>query len=234
MAGRLLNSVIYISERETKRILLHQNQVLMDVLAKAGLSSKKLIYVSVDEAGSSSPVMLSILRNGAGLEQRGCKLLDSRDVLGIRDATSSLEEGAIVYVDDFVGSGDQLCTSRTSALQGVIGNFSEFLLVPCICEEGFKRLNALGVTVYAGHIHAKAERPLHEHSHVFDPPTKTRLIEICKGIRPKFGLGYQNMATMVVLYRNAPNGIPAVLRGSDKCRPFMGLFPRYRDLPVKK
>jgi hypothetical protein len=44
----------------------------------------------------------------------------------------------------------------------------------------------------------------------------------------------EDLATMVVLYRNAPNSIPAVLRGSDKQAPFHGLFPRFKDLPVKK
>jgi hypothetical protein len=64
--------------------------------------------------------------------------------------------------------------------------------------------------------------------------SRQRLITLCKRIRPKIGLGYENLATMVVLYRNAPNSIPAVLRGSDKQTPFYGLFPRFKDLPVQK
>jgi hypothetical protein len=179
-------------------------------------------------------MMLGMLRNAAGLEQQGCKLLDGRDALGINDTTKKLEEGAIIYIDDFVGSGNQFCTARAFAMQSVVGNFSEFLLVPSICEEGYSRLTDLGVTVYAGHIHAKAERPLHQNSHLMHGEARDRLIAICNGIRPKGGLGYENLATMVVLYRNAPNSIPAVLRGSDKQAPFYGLFPRFKDLPVKK
>ena len=63
---------------------------------------------------------------------------------------------------------------------------------------------------------------------------RQRLIEICKEIRPNTSLGFDNMATMVVLYRNAPNSLPAILRGSDKQFPFYGLFPRFKDLPVRK
>jgi hypothetical protein len=203
-------------------------------LQKAGLPPKKLIYVQTDDAGSSSPMMLGMLRNAAGLEQRGCKLLDGRDALGINNTTKKLEEGAIIYIDDFVGSGTQFNTARTFLMQSVVGSFSEFLLVPSICEEGLARLTDLGVTVYTGHIHSKAERPLHENSHLLHGAARDRLIEICRRIRPKGGLGFENMATMVVLYRNAPNSIPAILRGSDKQDPFYGIFPRFKDLPVQR
>jgi hypothetical protein len=234
LAWTLLDNIIYLSEAETKKILVHQNAALMSNLLKAGVKPKKIIYVSLDDAGSSSPMMLGMLRNAALLEQQGCKFLDSKDAMGINNLTKKMQEGAIVYVDDFVGSGNQFERSRSFLMQSVVGNFSEFLLVPSICEEGYARLNQMGVTVHSGHIHAKAERPLHHHSHLMAGKGRERLIEICKEIRPNTGLGYENMATMVVLYRNSPNSLPAILRGSDKQAPFYGLFPRFKDLPVDR
>lgn len=234
LAWKLLDKVIYLSEAETKAILVHQNHTLMSNLYKVGLPAKKLIYVQTDDAGSSSPMMLGMLRNTSGLEQLGCTLLDGRDAFGVNEATKRIQEGAIIYIDDFVGSGMQFNRARTFLMQSVVGSFSEFLLVPSICEEGLKALTDLGVTVYTGHIHAKAERPLHESSHLMAGESRDRLIEICKTIRKGTGgpLGFENMATMVVLYRNAPNSIPAILRGSDRQDPFYGLFPRFKDLPV--
>jgi hypothetical protein len=234
LAWTRLDKVIYLSEAETKKILVHQNNVLMENLRQAGVPSRKLIYVSTDDAGSSSPMMLGMLRNAALLEQQGCKFVDGRDALGINGITQKIQEGAIIYVDDFVGSGRQFGRARQFLIQSVVGNFSEFLLVPCICEEGYTRLNEWGVSVYAGHIHAKAERPLHGHSHLMEGSGRARLIEICKEIRPNTSLGFDSMATMVVLYRNAPNSIPAILRGSDRQVPFYGIFPRFKDLPLKK
>lgn len=234
LAWMLLDKIIYISEAETKKILVHHNNVLMENLRKAGLPSNKLIYVSTDDAGSSSPMMLGMLRNAALLEQQSCKFLDGRDAMGINKMTAKLQEGAIIYIDDFVGSGKQLERARSSLLQAVVGNFSEFLLVPSICEEGFVKLNQLGVTVHTDRIHSKAERPLHQQSHFMQEKQRDRLIEICKEIRPNASLGFENLASMVVLYRNVPNSIPAILRGSDKQEPFYGLFPRCKDLPIKK
>lgn len=234
LAWMLLDRVIYLSESETKKILVHQNNALMENLRKAGLPSNKLIYISTDDAASSSPMMLGMLRNAALLEQQGCKFLDGRDAMGINKITAKVQEGAIIYIDDFVGSGNQFNRARIFLMQNVVGTFSEFLLVPSICEEGYAKLNELGVTVHAGHIHAKAERPLHQHSHLMHSEGRNRLIQICRDIRPNTSLGYESLATMVVLYRNAPNSIPAILRGSDKQEPFYGLFPRFKDLPVKK
>lgn len=231
-AGFLLESVIYLSEATTKRILIEQNEALMKRLAAAGVPSKKLVYVQVHDAGSSSPVMLNMLRDAAGLERLGCRFMDSRDSLGLNRVTNELGEGALIYVDDFVGTGNQLCEERDSALQSVVGTFSEFLLVPSICEEGIYKLAQRGIEAFAGHVHSKAERPLHDNSNVLDSGAKDRIREICRGINPKMSLGYRQLATMVVLYRNAPNSTPAVFRGNLNQRPFAGIFPRTTDLPI--
>jgi hypothetical protein len=108
----LLEKVAYFSEAQVKKFLVDQNNALMSRLEADGLLPNKFIYVQVDEAGSSSPVMLNLLRDSAGLQQRGCHLLDSRDISSLISLTNSLGEGAIIYVDDFLGSGMQFCQSR--------------------------------------------------------------------------------------------------------------------------
>jgi hypothetical protein len=232
-AGVLLESVIYLSEQDTKRILLEQNDALMKGLAAAGLPAKKLIYVQVHEAGSSSPVMLNLLRDAAGLERLGCRFLDSRDSLGINKTTNEVGEGALIYIDDFVGTGNQFCAARDFAVKNVVGTFSEFLLVPSICEEGIYQLAQRGIEAFAGHVHSKAERPLHDNSRLLDREAKERLRLVSKGISPRMHLGYKELATMVVLYRNAPNSVPALLRGNLNQKPFAGIFPRTTDLPLE-
>jgi len=50
LACSLLENVIYFSENYTHKILLQQNKALMENLQKAGLPSKKLIYLQTDDA----------------------------------------------------------------------------------------------------------------------------------------------------------------------------------------
>ena len=114
-------------------------------MANAGVPAKKIVYVSFDDTASSSHMMLGMLRDGAALQQRGCNLCDSRDIRGLTELADKLKDGAILYVDDFVGSARQLGRARDFVLQFVFGNFAEFLLVPSICEK--ERMSWNGVAL---------------------------------------------------------------------------------------
>jgi hypothetical protein len=229
---RLLKSVVYLSEKTVRDILIEQNEALMARLIAAGLHHHQIIYVSVHEAGSSSSLMLNMLRDQARLEQRGCVLLDAKDVKGITEATNDLGEGAIIYIDDFIGSGKQLGDERDFMIPFAVGTFSEFVLVPSICEEGRDALAGRGIEIFAGHVHLKAARPLHIDTADFDRAGKTRLRRICTEIDSHAPLGFRNMAVMVILYRNAPDNIPVLLRGSIGQTPYIGIFPRTTDMAV--
>jgi len=219
------SAIVYLSEKTTKNILVQQNQALMTRLKEAGLTPDRLIYVQVHDAGSSSPVMLNLLRDAAGLDRLGCHFVDAHDSLGLNKVTNEVGEGALIYVDDFVGTGNQFCKERQFAVQSVVGTFSEFLLVPCICEEGIYNIAKKGVEAFAGHVHSKAERPLHDNAQLMKAEDKQRMREICNGISSKMGLGYKHLATMVILYRNAPNTAPAIFRGSPNPSSVCGIIP---------
>jgi hypothetical protein len=206
----------------------------MKRLLAAGLKPKQFIYVQVHDAGSSSPVMLNLLRDAAGLERMGCKFLDAHDSMRLIKTMNEIGEGALIYVDDFLGTGKQFCGERDSVANIMVGTFSEFLLAPSICEEAFYEISKRGLEAFTGHVHSKAERPLHANSPLFVQAEKERMELICKGINKGGALGYKGLATMVILYRNAPNTVPAVLRGSLNQTPFKGIFPRTTDLPVQK
>jgi hypothetical protein len=234
LAERLLDSVIYISESKTREILVQQNAALTRRLLAAGLRPGQFIYVQVHDAGSSSPVMLNLLRDAAGLERMGCRFLDAHDSMRLIKTMNEIGEGALIYVDDFLGTGNQFCAERDSVARIMVGTFSEFVLAPSICEEAIYEISKRGVEAFAGHVHSKVERPLHANSPLFVQAEKERMELICKGINKSGALGYKGLATMVVLYRNAPNTVPVALRGSMNQTPIKGIFPRTTDLPVRR
>lgn len=227
----LLDNVIYLSESVTRDILVEQNAELMRRLMEAGVPAKKMIYASFHEAGSSSPVMLNLLRDAAHLDRLGCKLVDGRDTLNLVKTMNEVGEGALIFVDDFIGTGTQFSKEYDFIAQNFVGTFSKFLLAPSICEEAFEKLGERGIQPFAGHKHVKSERPLHADSAVFSEAQRARMTEVCRTIN-RFGLGFQDLATMVVLYRNAPNSVPIILRGNVNQVPHFGIFPRWMDLPV--
>lgn len=231
---RLLANVRFVSEEETIRHLLELNAAVLRSLEADGVPIKRVIYVTTDTAASSSEVMLNLLRDRANLERRGARIIASRDAFGIQDATKQIGTGAIIYVDDFAGSGKQFTTSRNAVAQYAAGVFSEFFLLPCICEEALSAVEEAGVVVRAGFVHRKSERPLHEEGVMLEADVRER---VCALSKERFGkrkdwMGFGGLATNVVFYRNAPNNTPLIFRGHLGQRPCHGVIPRADDLEV--
>lgn len=231
---RLLDVVIYLSEKVTVQNLISLNQDILERLNSDGIGVRRIIYVAIDTAGSSSHVMLNLLRDAENLERKGANFADSRDARTLQDLTNKLEYGAIVYVDDFAGSGDQFYENRQWVAQFIVGTFSEFFLAPVVCEEAFRKIEDSGVVPITSLRHTIGQRPLHESSNIVSDECKKHVVELSKKINPNAGLGYKNLATMVVFYKNSPNTMPLIFRGSLGQVPYKGIFPRANDLPFEK
>ena len=91
---QLLHNVIYISEKETASMLLEQNTSLIGRLNAKGIPPKQIIYVQVHDPGSSSAVMLKMLRDQGRLERKGYHFIDSKNVRELNELTAKLELGA--------------------------------------------------------------------------------------------------------------------------------------------
>jgi hypothetical protein len=226
----LLDYVRYIGREEIRESLLALNSALTDRLHADSIGPERTIYVSIDTAGSSSHVILNMLRDACNLERKHATLLDSKNIIDIAESTGKLKQGAIVYVDDFCGTGRQFRTNRDWSASFIQGTFSEFLLSPVICEEALERLTEVGVEPLASIIHYKTTRPLHPEASIIRPDAKVRIVKMCQDMNENFGLGFEALATCVVLNRNAPNSTPLLLRGNLRQKPLRGIFPRSDDL----
>ena len=225
-------NIRFVTKQQVIHSLLELNSQVIAALHRDGVGYDRVIYVTIDSAGSSSAVMLNMLRDRGNLARKGVIFLDSRDAIGIQEATSKLRRGALIYVDDFVGTGKQFTRSRTRAAEYVVGAFSEFLLLPCICEEALPKMSEAGVVPLAGFIHEKSARPLRAECNDLSADSRKGLVNLAaekfKGRR--IALGFDGLATNVVLYRNAPNTTPLLFRGNLRQAPIRGIVPRWDDL----
>ena len=228
---RMVANITFISEKETVSHLVELNRKVLSDLRKHGIGQQNIIYITTDDAASSSSVMLNLLRDHANLERAGFKILHSGEAIKIQSLTTELGRGAIVYVDDFAGSGKQFIRSRRHVAEYVVGTFSEFFLLPCICEEANSNILEIGVKPLSGFIHKKTDRPLLNDCEFLKPSQRQKLLEISKDIWGKNALGFKGLATNVVLYRNIPNTSPLIFRGNRNQSPYFGITPRYDDLP---
>ena len=229
---RMATAIRFVTKQEAVHLLLELNSQVLTSLRQDGVDYDRVIYVTTDSAGSSSGVMLNLLRDRANLERKGARFLDSQDATGIQKMTTDLGHGALIYVDDFAGTGKQFTRSRTNAAEYVMGTFSEFFLLPCICEEALPKLEEAGVVLCAGFIHKKSDRPLLEECKDWPANRREGLVNLSqeKFGRRRISLGFGGLATNVVLYRNAPNTTPLLLRGNLRQTPIRGVVPRWDDL----
>lgn len=228
----LLGYIRYYSAQKTEDVLVKHNQKLLAKLQSAGVTLDKVIYVTVDKPASSSHLMLNMLRDKANLERKGVHIIDCQNLLELIKTTNDLGSGAIIYVDDFSGTGDQFLRSRNFVAERVplSGQFSEFFLLPCICREAFTAITKEGVEIVCDYIHDKNDRPLHPDSIILEDAERERLVGYCKEGDPGAPLGYRGLASMVVFYRNTPNSVPSIFRGNVGQDRKIGILPRTTDL----
>lgn len=228
---RILSRIEFLSKKHVIDCMVSLNNVLLKRLSEAGIPRNRIIYMSVHDAGSSSQVILNLLRDHHGLQQKGCRLLDSRDILELVKLKEELNEFVIIYVDDFAGTGKQFSEARKFLADFLPSNVAEFFLLPVICEEAEERVSLLGVEPIYCFRHTKNERPLHSESTLLTEKEKNRIYQYGKTIDKEHSLGFRDAATMVVIYRNAPNSMPLIFRGAKKQRGWFGITPRFDDLP---
>lgn len=230
----MLDHVIYYSLKSTTQALVSLNRHILARLESDGIGLASTIYVATDDPASSSHVMLNLLRDAENLERKQANFVGAREVDRLQELTSRIGSGAIIYVDDFAGTGRQFRENRDWVAQFTVGAFSEFFLAPVICEEAYELVVACGVEPVADLKHTIDQRPLHPECGLLPRRHKRSMLALCQRINPsnpKVGLGFGRLATMVVFYRNSPNTMPLVFRGSLKQLPFRGIFPRSTDLP---
>jgi hypothetical protein len=229
LLAKLITRVRYIDDHETRKMLVEGNNRIIERLDGAGIGAKQTIYVQFHDAGSSSGVMLNALKVSGRLEGTGRYFIDANS-RKLGELTSKLKNGAIIYVDDFAGSGKQFINVHKEISQFIIGNFAEFFLAPCVTTEAATRIDEEeGVEVVAIELHSPQDRALNENCTYFRKDERIKLIDMTMRINPKHGLGFKGMATMVVYSRQCPSTVPFILRGSKGQTPFPGILPRTTD-----
>ena len=172
--------------------------------------------------------MCKLLRDQGGLS--GSKFVHATSGSEISKATRSLRTGAIVYVDDFAVTGTQLKTARNDVREFIDGTFSEFFLLPCICEEAMDVVKAEGVVAIYERYHTKSERPLLPESNFLEAAARERLVEHSNNTwGTTSSLGFEMLATNVILSHGAPDSTPMIFRGDKGQQQWFGITPRWAE-----
>ena len=221
---------MFFSRIQIIRELKSLNAEIEARLEEDGVLPANIIYVSLDDPPSSSPAMCRLLRDQGGLERS--KIRGIHRCSEINKATRLLRTGAIVYGDDFSGTGSQFKQGRNDVRDYIDGTFSEFFLLPCICEEALNVVEAQGVVAMYRKRHMKSERPLLPDSDFLKEKARLRLVRHSERTWGLGSLGFGMLATNVILSHGAPDTTPLIFRGDRGQTPWFGVVPRWAETEV--
>lgn len=224
--ARLAANLEYFSKNRIVNSLKRLNAKIVARLSEDGVPVGNIVYLAFEDPPSSSSAMCKLLRDQGGLNDAA--FLPATSGLEISKLTTRLREGAIVYVDDFSASATQFMTARNDVRDN-IGGFSEFFLLPCICEEALEKVTRQGVEAVYEECHTKSERPLMPEARFLSEPARTDLVRHSQRTWGVNSLGFNDLATNVVFSHGAPDTTPVMFRGIKGQDRWFGIVPRWEE-----
>jgi hypothetical protein len=225
VAARLLDAVEFISAEQVHdafRSLLgrlpgwHRNPEKRD---------GRFAFVAFSSsAGESGDNMLHQFRMATNLNRREFDPL----FIGRSDlARSGLgADDTVVFVDDFVGTGNQAVTAWQTMFQeltGAIGNV--YLMTVGAFRMGSERIrNETRMQLLAHRSLGFRDSLFHNDCKHFTAHEKNRILHFCRIASPTQPRGFGDCALVIVLYYQCPNNCLAVLHASSQT--WEPLFPR--------
>ena len=226
--ARLAANLEYFSKSRIVADLRTLNAEIEARLREDDISSENIVYIAFDDPSSSNSAMCKLLRDQGGLS--GAIFVAATSGLRIRNVTRDLGTGAIVYVDDFSGTGKQFMSAREDMRDNIAGTFSEFFLLPCICEEALRVVEDVGVVAMYKKRHSRSERPLLPEGTFLDEAARVRVVEHSEKTWGTGSLGFDQLATNVVFSHAAPDTTPIMFRGDKGQHPRFGIVPRWAEV----
>lgn len=224
-AARLLDAVEFISAEEVHAAF---RSVLSQIpgwdRAKAKRKGKFAFVAFSSSAGESGDNMLHQFRLANELNN---KAFDSLFIGRSELLRSGLgADDTVVFVDDFVGSGNQAVTAWEKMFQELtteVGNV--YLATVAAYQMGSSEIKKkTRMQLLAHRTLSNRQSLFHSTCHHFSDHEKQRILHYCAIASPKYPRGFGDCGLAVVLYHQCPNNSIAVLHAtSNKWDP---LFPR--------
>lgn len=175
-------------------------------------------------AGESGDTMVHKFRNANGLSNRKYNELFIYPSTILKEKLGP--DDSIVFIDDFIGSGDQATTAWAEIFGELLADVGQvYLLVVSGCKKGIERVrDETELSVVSGHV-------LPPSSNIFGTEAKwssedkERLLTYCKKASKSKPKGHGDCGLLVVFAHSCPNNSIAVLHAqTEKWEP---LFRRY-------
>jgi hypothetical protein len=132
----------------------------------------------------------------------------------------------LVLVDDFVGTGSQLCEVWNQSLQELVGGIGTVYLavVAAVSTARLRVQNETGVLLRSGNDLLESDNFFHGNCTHFSRDEKDRILRYCDRANKKFPRGFGECGLLTIMQHRAPNNSLPILHARNSR--WTGLFPR--------
>jgi hypothetical protein len=227
LAFRLLNAIDFYDLARVQALMRELHRAVTDLAN--GHSCRRIMFLPLGRPGDSGQVMMANYRNVNRLDRsRITERVDLPKL--VFEAAKQKQRLALVFLDDFVGSGRQVCNYWNEMLSQLVGPGPlTILAAPVVTHDGANRIqNNTPIAVVGAHYVPPAA--VLSATDRFSDGEKNKLKSYCQraGNMP---LGFFDMGLLLAFTHGAPNNTLAAIRGSKRQTPWFGILPRYEDLP---
>lgn len=227
LAARLLDAVRIVSEEEIQIGYREALEAIPGWDRNREHREGNWVICGLGHAGESGAEMLRKFREANRLgAERFDYLFDNVTNLVERKLT---EQDTVILVDDFAGTGDQVCSYWPTHAE-LIGGAKAYLVLTASTEAAITRfVDLISLEeILVSHVLEEVDNLFSGQSEVFSAEEKARLLEYCRLADKNNPKGYGDCGLAVILSHKTPNNSLPLLHANKAS--WSGLFPRYLNV----
>jgi hypothetical protein len=192
---------------------------------------ENLVFVPMGETAESGQEIIRRYRDVNRIESSNARLAQVIELPKILyEANKAGEKLAVVFLDDFIGTGLQVTSYWRQVLSQYIHPTQPMYVgTVAACDVGKEKVEAetpLRVIV----VHRVQDRHLFEPTDRFTVAEKYRIRSYCDQVgNPPLGIG--EIGVLLSFAHGCPNNTLSIIRGSKRQKHWKGILPRFGDLP---
>ena len=228
LALELANIVQYYGTRALNGAVRALKDNIEQQIKTEGVLHNRVFYVPGGRTAESGQGIAQLYRNVNRLRRRRSQFVD---LLELQERLFKLENAMVVFLDDFIGTGQQMSNYWRDVISQYVPEYLPlYLAVAAAFPEGVRRIeNETPFTVLIAHPLSSRHQLLGERNTRFTTFQKRTLRRYCEKWENR-PLGFGGIGALVSFLHGTPNNAPSVIRGSRRQRPNRGLLPGWDDL----
>lgn len=228
LALKIAHSIHYYGIHEVNKLMVPLHKLVVQQIEVGGAVAKDVSLVPLGLTGESGEDIARRYRNVNGLHGWKDRFVKAAELPG---RIFQSENPTVFFLDDFVGTGDQVVRYWEEVLSQLVPDYiAIYLAVVAAMPEGSRHIErTTPIRVLPVHTVPTRHQIISSACQRFSAHEKKTVGHYCDHIGNK-PLGHGECGLLLSFAYGTPNNSLSVIRGSKGQKPWRGLLPGWEDL----